>query len=469
FSNTPFHKHHQNDLTMQKYTGELCRLVCFVLQSHTSTDYPFELPQAIKNDIEDLYEILETDDDEDPYDRIMAMQQLLLALWKYRWPVSKNTQVTTDPTMLFLAFRSIQPQGNFNDARQTTPIIAQLTYCMRLVAVLELTIGCDTDNYDFYAAWNKLAPFFTEKVDTTFNSLRSLQHFASGNAYSQMSMPRIVWTDHIHYQEMLYMGDSIKFDALRKVFAFLEKECIKLWENDLMLGTGLRVDWTEHEISDNLVDHTPNYSAFNDRRNRNCFGDGSQLAVIVLSDSGLCKRFTTGIDAATGNPVWNQLELRKYLLKYSEFQALLLLRWMMLGGSPMRGTEAVSFIFANTTTRTRNIAFVGSHLAAITMYHKSSALTHRDKLLPHAGDAVTSDLTIQDLALARPFAQLAAFICYPREKRIMEAYSTLMFVNQGRPFESEEISSLMGKITKDMMGVRLQINAFRHISIGFRR
>ncbi|KAJ3830975.1 hypothetical protein F5878DRAFT_668088 [Lentinula raphanica] len=103
------------------------------------------------------------------------------------------------------------------------------------------------------------------------------------------------------------------------------------------------------------------------------------------------------------------------------------------------------------------------------MYHKSSALTHRDKLLPHAGDAFTSDLTIQDLALARPFAQLAAFICYPKEKRIMEAYSSLMFVNQGRPFESEEISSLLGKITKTVMGIQIQINAFRHISIGFRR
>ncbi|KAJ3764584.1 hypothetical protein FB446DRAFT_710215, partial [Lentinula raphanica] len=425
FSNTPFHKHQQNDQTMRMYNAELSRLVCLILRSHKSSNYPFEFPQHIINDIEELYDLLEADEDDDPYDGILALQQLLLSLWQYQWPISKNTLVTTDPTILFLAFRSLQPQGHFNDARQTTPIIARMTYCMRLVAVLELTRSCNVQDYNFHTAWTRLAPFFTEKLDSTFNSLQTLQHFATANAYSQMSMPRIVWTDRLHYREMLYMGDAIKFDMLCKVFTHLENECIKLWENDLMLHTGLCTNWTTHDIADNLVDHTPHYSAFNDVRNKHYFGNRNQLAVAILSNPTLRERFTTGVDATTGYPTWNQLELRKYLMRYREFHALLALRWMMLGGSPMRGTEVVSFIFCNTTTRTRNIAFIGSHLAAITMYHKSGALTHRDKLLPHAGDAVTSDLTIQDLTLARPFAQLAAFICYPNDKRIMDAYSSL--------------------------------------------
>ncbi|KAJ3830895.1 hypothetical protein F5878DRAFT_648126, partial [Lentinula raphanica] len=327
FSNTPFHKHHQNDLTMQKYSAELCRFVCLILQAHTTTDYPFEFPSAIKADIRELYEVLETDD-EDSYTRIFTMQQLLLSIWKHRWPISKNTLATTDPTMLYLAFRSLQPQGNFNDARQTTPLIAQLTYCMRLVAVLELTMGCTEAGHDFYAVWAELSPYFTEKVDSTFNSLRTLQHFASSNAYGQMSLPRIVWTDRVHYREMLYMGDLIKFDSLCKVFAYLETECIKLWENDLMMGTGLRASWTDQEISDNLINSTPGYSAFSDSRNQIPFGNRTQLAVTILSDPSLRKRFTTGIHTNTGDPMWNQLELRKYLMKYSEFHALLALRWM---------------------------------------------------------------------------------------------------------------------------------------------
>lgn len=120
----------------------------------------------------------------------------------------------------------------------------------------------------------------------------------------------------------------------------------------------------------------------------------------------------------------------------------------MLGGSPMCGAEAVSFLFQNTTTHTRNFVFLASHLAVLTMYHKTGANTGLDKLLPHAGDTLTTDLTIQDISLVCPFAQLAAHLCYPKDHDVHTACWDLMFVNQGRAFLSDKYQTLLARLQK---------------------
>ncbi|KAE9382857.1 P-loop containing nucleoside triphosphate hydrolase protein, partial [Gymnopus androsaceus JB14] len=126
-------------------------------------------------------------------------------------------------------------------------------------------------------------------------------------------------------------------------------------------------------------------------------------------------------------------------------------------------------LYQNTQTRQRNLVALSDHIAAVAMYHKSGAITKQDKLLPHAGDAITADLAVQDFGLARPFAKLAAVLCYPTSHEVHSAYRNLMFVNQGRAFESDEISDTMAKITLAQLGVRLGMNGYRHVSIAFRR
>lgn len=441
-----------------------------LLQTHSTDIYPFEIPENLVSEIAELQAKLECESSSDQ-DLVLSMEQLLLHVWQHRWPQSSNTHVTTDPTMLFLAFRMLLPQGNFREARPTTPVISRITYCMRLVAVLELGLGNELKGHDVDhdKEWKRLAPFFTEKVDSTFNSLRSLQHFATAKAQAEICLPRVVWTDRRSYREMLYLGDPITFDGLQKVFGHLETQLIAIWEKDLLLNTKLTIDWYPGLVADNLTDHSPEYSAFSDPRNTFFADKKGALLSAVLETPHLLQQFTTGIDISTGNPTWNYSKLRQYLAAYSKFHSLLLLRWMMLGGSPMRGTEAVSFLLQNTTTRTRNLVFLASHLAVLTMYHKAGANSGVDKLLPHAGDAITTDLTIQDVVLVRPFAQLAAFLCYPKDSDVHTAYRDLMFVNRGRAFMSDEISDTMGKITEKIIGVRLTINPFRHISIAFRR
>lgn len=132
-------------------------------------------------------------------------------------------------------------------------------------------------------------------------------------------------------------------------------------------------------------------------------------------------------------------------------------------------TELSCMTYKNTKTGTRNIHVLGSYLAMIRKYHKGSALTGQDKLIPHALDAFTADLLIQDLAIARPFAELAASICYPGDLEIAKLYRDHVFVDNGKLFTTKDISAKMGSYTMAVMAHSLGVNAWRHVSIAFKR
>lgn len=468
-NHTPFGKHAQGEITMRTYNAEVSRLVCLLLRAKEGP-YPFQFPEGVQNNIDELQEAIESGEVKDN-DLIIYVRDLLHSVWSYSWSPGVTTKVTTDPTLLWLAFRMLGSHGGFRDANQTTPVIARIEYCMRLIPVMFLGEASlqGKSNQEIQNLWNNdLAQYYTVGNSYTFHSLVQLQHYATALVFNQISLPRIVWEDRHSYRKMLYLGDRIAFDQLQHMFAYLEQECITLWEEKLMLGTGLSIDWYQTPLADDLTNKTPGYSLFSDTRN-GCFSNKTQLLSAILSSPSLRKRFITGYDMGTNMPTWNKVELRKWLMDYSSFHRLMILRWEILGGSPIRGTEIVSMLYQNTQTRQRNLVALSDHIAAVAMYHKSGAITKQDKLLPHAGDAITADLAVQDFGLARPFAKLAAVLCYPTSHEVHSAYRNLMFVNQGRAFESDEISDTMAKITLAQLGVRLGMNGYRHVSIAFRR
>lgn len=148
----------------------------------------------------------------------------------------------------------------------------------------------------------------------------------------------------------------------------------------------------------------------------------------------------------------------------------MLLRAEMLGGSPARGTELTAMTYKNIPTSShRNLVAFGKHIAMLVTYHKGTAMTGIEKLIPHSLDAITSDLIIQDLAIARPFAQLAAFICYHKQPKIWDLYRDHLFINNGQLFETTDISNLMRIRTAQSLHADLTIQSWRQISIAFRR
>ena len=76
-------------------------------------------------------------------------------------------------------------------------------------------------------------------------------------------------------------------------------------------------------------------------------------------------------------------------------------------------------LHCNTQTcHTRNLMVFDQHITLLCQYSKTTALTRHDKLIPHGLDAITSDILIQDLAMAHPFAQLAAEVCFGNDSTV---------------------------------------------------
>lgn len=180
-------------------------------------NYKLPLPPKVAISRDRLWTALGTDDDSAIKS---ATNDLLFRLWTQRWQKSEENTIG-DPTICLLALAMLKPDGSFRSPVLITPFIAKLVYCLRLVFLIAIHKNNETqscNSCDLYSPW------FTEKVDSTFNTLCTLQHHASALAYSETSMPRVVWTDRTTYRTMRYKGTPIPFDGLQNVFLKMEED-----------------------------------------------------------------------------------------------------------------------------------------------------------------------------------------------------------------------------------------------------
>lgn len=399
---------------------------------------------------------------------MMYIHNICINLWQHNWEEDFG-HTMIDPTLRYLAFSQLKHQGGFNEPHLTTPDIAKLEFNIRLTFVYEIwRIGKTAEEpISSIELSKKLSRWLTESHSSTFSSLRSLQHVASSIAYSTMGLPKIWWPESGSFDKMLYKGNNVELSDICKALAQMEVDMAQLWEKNILMGLKLRIDY-EHLV-DNLSNVDVGYSLFSDDRNP-CFKNAANLlASAIMQDPTLKNRFIKGT-TNDGKPIWNVIEFRKWLIKYAEFEEILLTKSELTAGSSARGTEITTLLWKNTATRPfRGLFMMGKHLAYLCQYHKTSALTLRDKTVPHAFDAHTADLIIQNLAIARPFAQLAAYICFPGQLEIHQAYDSYLFINFSKPFSTTDITNCLQKYTAQFIGHPIGMRDWRHISIAFRR
>lgn len=447
---------------MKTYSQPILKLLALLLRP--KTNYHLVLPTSITHILSQLQQGF-NNNTHLPSTLATQILHLLITLWTQTWSKTPSGNFT-DPTLCLLALVKLRLDGSFVEPRLITGTIAQLQYCMRMVFVGFIHSQANQNTPpDFDTAWESTRKWLVEKEsESTFNSLRSLQHRASAIAYDTMSLPRIWWTDRTNFHTMLYKGDKISLNEIQSSFQAMELDLVKLWETNILCGLSLKVAYSE--LADNLTDTSVGYSFLSDSRNH-CFREKDLLAKSILLDENLKTRFLIG--AFSEKPVWNILALKTWLTHYAHLHAILLARCEMLGGAASRGTEMTAMTYKNTKTRTsRNFVAMGKYLVFLCMYHKGSALTGKDKLIPHALDAFTSDLLVQDLAIARPFAELAVHVCYPDNTSIAKMYRDLLFINNTKLFDTSDLTFQLKKYTNSNAGISLGVNAWRHISIAFR-
>jgi bloom syndrome protein len=333
-----------------------------------------------------------------------ALHLVLMALWKTHWP-SDREQHFPDPTMCFLMLFSLREGGEFAQPKETTGPIAKLCRAIQLAMVQEIHRLVDLGEAPTQmAAWHNVAPFVVEKEMTTFNSLMSLQHYATALAYKSMSLPKIWWVDRDHWKVMLYDGNRITLSQLGEIFDLLEKEIIHLWENEVMLGLGLHVKYTD--LADNLGQTCTGYSFLDDPSNP-FSALGKTFGEKIFADPTLLAKFVT-VDA-DGQGHVNVVFCRKWMMSLAKLEGLLMLSIDMISGAPPRGTELTAMLACNTENRGRNLRALGHFLAIVREYDKTTNNLQSDRLIPHALSAVNADILVQLHTFARPWARVSPF------------------------------------------------------------
>ncbi|KAI6140236.1 hypothetical protein BKA82DRAFT_4363753 [Pisolithus tinctorius] len=441
-SNTPFHKH-LHEATMKQYIIPVVALLAMLIrQQHAGGSFSGSNPNIME-----LLAVLCMGDEEGP-EALQIIHQLLFEVWSTAWKPQGEREIV-DPTERCLALLTLGEDGGFKEPHLVTGIIAKLEYCMRLTFLQEIhhRTQSDPQSEDLDHCLD-LGSFFVENTQYTFSRLRSLQHRASSLSYDTMSLPQVWWTDTKTWKTMLYRGEQVDFADLCKVFEETEAKLVEAWEQGVLMGEDIRVDYDK--IAEDLINKDVGYSFLH-----------------FLEDEETFAHFAM---VRQGGIVWNVGALQAWLKKYAELQSLLLLRAQMLSGAPSRGTELTAMTYRNTQTRpTRNLVVLGKHVSLLCQYLKTTALTGKDKLIPHALDAITSDILVQDLALARPFAEIAAKACFPDRPEVVDLYRNHVFVNYDRLFDSKDLSLIMSRHSLPIMHFGLTINSWRHIQTAWKR
>lgn len=90
-------------------------------------------------------------------------------------------------------------------------------------------------------------------------------------------------------------------------------------------------------------------------------------------------------------------------------------------------------------------------------------ITGINKLIPHALDAPTADIIIQDLALIHPFAELAIQICFPDNTAMMYLYCHYLFINYNKPFDTLTVTNYMCSLTSPICSFPIGVRDWRQI------
>ncbi|KAG2047860.1 P-loop containing nucleoside triphosphate hydrolase protein, partial [Suillus hirtellus] len=442
-SNTPFHKHQQQE-TMQRYLYPIVALLSMLIRSNPAEPYNIPMPDHLEKLLDDLDLSVAQDSHIDEGTITGNIHRIFMCLWQTKWERTDINPIP-DPTERCIALLTLQKDGSFKEPQDVTGIIAKDEYCMRLAFLTEIknrvASGAAEDES---AAFHDIEPYITEKT-----------HF---------TLPRLWWTDTLTWRTMLYKGNRVDLGDVCRMFADTEARLVDAWENSVLKGLQIRINYDD--IADDLTNKDVGYSFLSDQRN-SCFTRRDRLLDGFLRDNAIFAHFAV---VRQGNVIWNQATLRLWLQDYADFHSLLLLRCEMLSGAPGRGTELTAMTYRNTRTRpTRNLVILGKHITMLCLYSKTSAITGRDRMIPHSLDAVTGDILVQDLALARPFAEFAASICFPNNLNVKDLYRQHIFVRFDRLFNSTELSSVMTRHSLPFLDYGLTINSWRHIQTAWKR
>lgn len=438
--------------TMDKYASVLEGFLTMLLQPQGDYETPFgpQLKQALQR----LKTAVEADDE----DLEPLIDATLSTIWHTQWRRSLEHKVP-DPTERFIMLRSLRPNGSWLEPVDVTSLLAKFKFLIRISMLRSIDQEDDQEE-----AYSRMERWCKEGVTSTFDMVSDLQHRASAIVATTQAPVNIYWMDSTDKMIVRYRGDEISLEALQRMFVKMEQDAKSLWEEDILMGADLRIKYDY--IKDDLENRTPGYSFLADPRNP-FLNHRSTLLQHILQSPTLGPRF---FHIQDGRIIWHRTALLKWLKDYCRLNALHLARLETANGGAGRGTELTAMQYRSTRKRgLRNLISIGGHTALLRTYGKTSSRSGTDRLIPSEIDGFEGPLLIQDLGLARPFAEFVVSQCFPNNSELLQAYQHQLFVNFDKAFETKDLSKELISYTSSCLFARIGVHEWRHLGIVFRR
>ncbi|KAI0323904.1 hypothetical protein GY45DRAFT_1349651 [Cubamyces sp. BRFM 1775] len=457
YNHHPFGRHQLDD-TLRAYIRLVLQLLCFVLRAEADLNLPTEVRACLT--------ALSQCDSHNSDDLTLAIHELLLSLWTREWTPSQANQFP-DPTLQFVIHTQVNGDRSLKKPEDVTGIFAKLVYGMRLTFLYECHQRLQAEPHpSLVVSIRALRPWFTKGYESTFHTLRSLQHRASSIVMSTQNEPNMVWKDKTGFTTLIYLGHEISLNGLRKCQRAMEDATISLLTDTLLFGHPFSIDITR--LKDDMGNKSPGYSLFSDRVNQDILGPVDQLADYILKTPALRQHFVLFV--RDGKVVWNAMAMSAWLNTFARLNLLCLVQAEMNCGAPGRTTELTAMPTANTLGgMLRALRIIDNHVVLMRTYHKMHAAQGLDRVIPHSLNAALAAIFIYKEAICRPFAQLCASVLYPGDARVKSLYQDFLFINYDKPFIGDDLSAEMKVWTGKHMGIELGIQKWRQCSTPLRR
>ncbi|KAI9882136.1 MAG: hypothetical protein M1823_006121, partial [Watsoniomyces obsoletus] len=451
--------------TLHKYTTTWQALMCYLLRVVEMSDGQSRIQWRgeVRHQVREVARVLQTDTGEDEVAELV--REVFVALIKAK--VGSNASLS--PVINFVGAWSFKAKAKvWKAANEVTPMLSQLVYGWRIVGMedaLPRDEDGDAEEVDVHAVARQYVDrYLRDGSSTVFTELFSLKLYGKKRAAEFYARPTINWTADASI--LYHDGIPLPVDSLRRWMTTLLKQARMIMCEKLVLqppewldrcrDPGLMYDQMTWSNCGESFRHFP----------RNRLENKWQKLLHRMRDDKVTKGVWETLRCLAGVPNTRPQTamISDYLEEVESFLERLCVACLMTGGLPPRGTELTSWKYANGQSTMRNFYIVGGRLATVSDYNKTDAVLGSPKLVVRFLPREVAQLYVAFVVDVLPVVQLiqAALMRKGGETRVM---SPFLFEVEGVVWDTDKVSRLMAKHSKDSLELTLGVAKWREIAI----
>jgi hypothetical protein len=169
------------------------------------------------------------------------------------------------------------------------------------------------------------------------------------------------------------------------------------------------------------------------------------------------------VDGLMTDDDWDHQAVHRYLDRYAELTASLMLLTLLLGGQAPRGTELSALEHCNGPSTSRGVCVYARKMALVYRHAKSRRTTNNEFIVVRFLPEEAGRLLCCYLVFIRPFACMLSRVCLGRD-----IDSTLLFsspTSPNEPLKTHTLTKTLARQTTSTLGFPLSVKTYRQISI----